>query len=203
MKRIRGLAPTGSNRLACYMVMLGMALVTCSGLATTTPAAGSMHEPDLLEAEKAFSVTARLMDDHTLELRYVIAPGYYMYRDRFRLSIDGQPVLLPRQAWPDGSWTQDATFGKVVTYRKSVRLLLPVPSKDIDGMQMGAKTLTLIAGSQGCADAGICYPPLRQTLVLVPGSRVWVVPQGDGSSPGFSHGGRAGSELADLLKSGK
>lgn len=202
MKRIRGLAPLGSNRLAYYMVMLGMALVTISGLAGTASAAGTRQEPDLLEAEKAFSVSARLMQDHTLELRYAIAPGYYMYRERFSFSINAQQVLLPRQAWPRGTWKQDATFGKVVTYRKSVRLLLPVPAKNNDGMQTGPQSLILIAGSQGCADVGICYPPLRQTLVLVPGSKLWVAPQ-DESSPGFSHGGRAGSELADRLKSGK
>ena len=200
MKRIDSPAPRDSKRFVCGVCLLCVAFVLAADLVRSAWAAGPV--PELLEAEKAFSVSARLADDKTLELRYFIADGYYMYRDRFRFSINGQPVSMSRKAWPTGRWKQDATFGKVVTYRNSVRLLFPAFMTVLDGTQTGHEPLRLIASSQGCADVGICYPPLRQTLLLVPGSSAWVGPQ-DEFSAGFSHERRSDSGLTDYLKSGK
>jgi len=200
MKPTNTRAPGDLNRLASRRYVLCMALA--AGLAGPVWAAEPLAGPELLEAEKAFSVTARLVDDKTLELRYAIADGYYMYRDRFLFSINGQPVSVSRQAWPIGKWKQDASFGKVVIYRNSVRLLLPASSTKLDGTQAAGNLLTLTASSQGCADAGICYPPLRQTVVLAAGSSAWVGPRDEFSS-GFSHGRPPGGGLADRLTTGR
>jgi thioredoxin:protein disulfide reductase len=162
----------------------------------------SNQEPDLLDVERAFVATARHVDDKTLELRFVIAPGYYLYRDRFHFEVNGQPVLVPPRAWPAGKWKQDATFGKVIIYRKSVHLLIPMPARNLDIEEGNLQPIALAVSSQGCADAGICYPPLRQSLAIVPGSSAWVTPQKDPSS-GFSHGVRSGGAMSALPVSGK
>ena len=201
MNRTDTLAPGVSRQFACTVRLLISALAVAASLVPLARAAGPMPAAELLDVEKAFAVTARIVDDKTLELRYVIAKGYYMYRDRFRFSINGEPVSISRQAWPAGKWKQDATFGKVVTFRNGVRLLLPVSLTLLDDVQTGRKSFTLISNSQGCADAGICYPPLRQTLVLIPGSTVWVSPQNE-ITLGFSHGPRPHSGLADRLTTG-
>ena len=174
----------------------------CAALAASVWATATVPEAELLEAEQAFAVTARLIDDTMFELRYDIADGYYMYRDRFHFTVDGQPVSLSRQAWPSGKWKKDATFGKVVTYRNRVRLLLPIGPKKKDVEPFSLRPITLTAISQGCADAGICYPPLRQTLLLIPGSSAWVLSQGH-APLSFSHGARPGSELARQKTDGK
>lgn len=194
------------NRTRCRGVSMrlagGIMLVVAAASIRPAWAGAPSREPDLLEADKAFAVTARVVDRKTLELRYAIADGYYMYRDRFKFSVNGQTVLLSRQAWPTGKWKQDASFGKVITYRQSLRLLLPIRPAALNGPAASSGLLTLAVSSQGCADAGICYPPLRQTLTLVSGSSAWVGPQNDVSS-GFSHAGRSGSALADQLMGGK
>lgn len=183
-----------------YTVCVSMALF---GAATgpVSAATASTHA-ELLEAEKAFSVSARRVGDSDVELRYAIADGYYMYRDRFRFAINGQPVSFAKKAWPTGKWKQDATFGKVVTYRNSVRLLLPI-SLVAQAATPGARgPMTVTARSQGCADAGVCYPPIQQTLVLQPGSSAWVSPRVEAVS-GFSRDRSTGSGLADRLTNGQ
>ncbi len=167
--------------------------------------ASSATEPvgptDLLEGEKAFAVSARLTGNKTIEVRYVIADGYYLYRDRFRFLANGQPLVIKPKNWPAGKWRQDVTFGRVVTYRKSVRLLIPIPAMADEAMSSDGNKLTLIAHSQGCADVGVCYPPLRQTIALTPSSSNWVEPESNESS-GISHGD-AGGKLIDRLKNSK
>ena len=198
MKRSRGLVVWRSLGMWYLVVPFAVALSLCRP-ADAAPAAA---EPDLLEAEKAFPVTARRVSDNTVELQYAIAEGYYMYRDRFRFAVNGQPVLLAKKAWPVGKLKQDATFGRVITYRKSVHLLLPISSTVKGSATSGQESLTLTATSQGCADAGVCYPPLHQTLVLPTGSSGWVTPQ-EAATSGFSRDRSSANGLADRLTSGK
>lgn len=157
--------------------------------ATFWGVAATAAEPELLEADQAFAVSARLLDDRHAELVYEIADGYYMYRDRFRFTIDGQAVKLSAKAFPPGKTKQDPTFGNVVTYRKSVRLLLPIAKLD-------GEVVTVAATSQGCAESGVCYPPQRHTLVLPRGASAIVRPTGAAVTGTFSR--PAG--VAELIK---
>lgn len=190
------------NQIACWVYVSCLAFVVVACPLKLAWAAGPMAEPELLDAERAFSVSARLVDAKTLELHFDIAPGYYMYRDRFGFSINGKRLTMSQKAWPAGKLKHDATFGKVVTYRKSVRLLLAITAINNANAQAGPESITLIARSQGCADVGVCYPPMRQTLVLTSGSSGWVSSRNE-SSTGFSHVEPSRSEMAERLTSGK
>lgn len=166
-------------------------------------------QPELLDVEQAFQVSARFLDANTVELSYRIADGYYMYRARFKfVSEEGQPA--PGKArTPAGKFKQDATFGRVETYRKSVRVLLPFAKAGKSTAASGPeKFITLQATSQGCADAGVCYPPQRHQFRLERGSTATVLPLATASS-GFSsgslQGGASGSappsgRISDLIK---
>lgn len=115
---------------------------------------------DYLEPEAAFKFTARMADAKTIELRYDIADGYYMYRERFAFKAQGaklgEPIL------PAGKVKFDETFRKdVETYRKSVTVRLPVEATG---------PFTLVATSQGCADKGLCYTPMDSEVKLSPAS---------------------------------
>ena len=117
-------------------------------------------EPDLLEPEKAFRFSARLLDANQVEVRYEIAPGYYMYRDKFQFEATPSTVTVDASRLPPGKIKKDDYFGEVQTYRGEQRFVLPVK---------GAGTqprFTLKAVSQGCADIGVCYPPQEQTAEL-------------------------------------
>jgi thiol:disulfide interchange protein len=115
---------------------------------------GAAHAAeDLLDPEVAFRFSARLKDPRTLEIRYDIAKGYYMYRDNFRFAVEG--AQAGKAVIPAGKKKFDVNFQKTLeTHRGSVVILLPVSG--------GAGPVTLKSTSQGCADAGVCYPPITQ-----------------------------------------
>ncbi|MBI4990145.1 MAG: protein-disulfide reductase DsbD [Rhodocyclales bacterium] len=113
---------------------------------------------ELLEVDKAFRISARAVDAATLEVRYDIAKGYYMYRDKFRLALEPADAKAGAPQFPPGKIKKDEFFGDVETYRKEVVILLPFTAP------AGTEAVTLKATSQGCADIGVCYPPNPQTL---------------------------------------
>ena len=102
--------------------------------------------------EKAFRFTWERLDDGQVQLRWQIAPGYYLYQKRLR--FDGlDPALQPQL--PPGESHSDEFFGESQVYRQSLELTLPA-----------AAAGQLRLGWQGCADAGLCYPPQSQALDL-------------------------------------
>ncbi|MGB8433677.1 MAG: protein-disulfide reductase DsbD [Burkholderiales bacterium] len=124
------------------------------GLVATAPVLAQ----DILEPEKAFRFSARAIDDRTLEVRYRIEDGYYMYRDKFRFAAEPAEVKLGPAAFPPGKVKQDEFFGKVETYRGNLAIRVPV--------EASTDRIKLAVTSQGCADVGICYPPLTQHAEL-------------------------------------
>ncbi|HHO8917585.1 protein-disulfide reductase DsbD [Pseudomonas aeruginosa] len=109
-------------------------------------------QTDLLPVEKAFRFTWERLDDGQVQLRWQIAPGYYLYQKRLR--FDGlDPALQPQL--PPGESHSDEFFGESQVYRQSLELTLPA-----------AAAGQLRLGWQGCADAGLCYPPQSQALDL-------------------------------------
>jgi thiol:disulfide interchange protein DsbD len=114
--------------------------------------------PDLLPPERAFAFSARALDAGTIEARFAVAPGYYLYREKLRFTVD--PGALQSVSLPAGQWKEDAFFGRVETYRGDLVLRLP-----LEGAAAGAR-VTVKAESQGCADIGVCYPPQVQQVTL-------------------------------------
>ena len=110
---------------------------------------------DFLDPEAAFKFTSRAVDAHTLEARWQIADGYYMYRKKFKFEVSGASLGTIQS--PPGKMKDDETFGKVEVYRTQVRFVLPLKRTS------DATTVTLKVTSQGCADAGLCYTPITET----------------------------------------
>ncbi len=131
-----------------------------AGLIVFVPALwAASSEPDLLDAEQAFRFSARLKGNKTIEISYQIAPGYYMYRDKFQFLTESAQVKLGTAKIPKGRVKHDPLFGRVETYRNRLRIQIPVESP-----VPPAFSLTVV--SQGCADLGVCYPPLRSRVTL-------------------------------------
>src|SRR5688572_7455281 len=122
---------------------------------------GRAAQPELLEPEKAFRLAARLAARDAIEVRYVIAPGYYMYRDKFRFAPEPVEAKLAPPELPPGKTKRDEFFGEVETYRSEVTIRVPLES---GGREVPLSAL--IATSQGCADAGVCYLPQVQKVDL-------------------------------------
>jgi len=126
-------------------------------------AAGAAHaasgEP--LPPEKAFRLSARALDPQTLEVRFDIEPGYYMYRDKFAFEVDPPGAAkLGEPRMPPGKVKDDEFFGKVETYRDRIDIRLPVSGDALPA------ALTLKVVSQGCADLGVCYPPQEEKATV-------------------------------------
>jgi thioredoxin:protein disulfide reductase len=127
------------------------------------PMAGSAAlpgPPDLLDPSDAFRLDARAAGPDVIEVRYLIAPGYYLYRDKLRFTSASGAVELDAAQLPDGTRKHDEFFGEVETYRGDLRIRIPYRS------QPGTAQFTLVAVSQGCADVGVCYVPQEQKAVI-------------------------------------
>jgi thiol:disulfide interchange protein DsbD len=110
--------------------------------------------------DRAFLFTAKALDAQTVEARFTIADGYYLYRDKIHFAIDPASGALLTPALPAGKIKQDEFFGRVETYRGSMTVNLAVRNFT------PGKPLIIHAESQGCADIGICYPPTTQTATV-------------------------------------
>jgi thiol:disulfide interchange protein DsbD len=112
---------------------------------------------EFLPPEQAFVVTGRMISNDRAEVSVSIAPGYYVYREPFRFEATG--ATIGPAEMPPGKVKFDDNFQKnVETYRGDLRIQLPV------GLANGKFTLAVV--SQGCADAGLCYPPMTTALQL-------------------------------------
>jgi len=155
---------------------------------------------DLLPPEVAFKFSARALDAGTLEVRYQIADGYYLYRDKFKFAVEPETLKLGAAQFPPGVIHNDEFFGKVETYRKELRIRLPL-TRDA-----AADRLKLAVTSQGCADVGVCYVPQLQTAnIELPAGNASVAPPSSAEAaraPG--EGGAIGDEarFERLLASG-
>jgi thiol:disulfide interchange protein DsbD len=123
------------------------------------PAGVAPGFPQFLPVDQAFQFSA-LQDDGQLLLRWQIAPGYYLYRSRLGFNSAaatsaGQLVALEAEL-PPGIDKVDEYFGEVQVYYQILELTLPLVGKPA----------RIDVQYQGCADAGLCYPPKQQSVAL-------------------------------------
>lgn len=123
----------------------------------TVQVAHADEEP--LPPDQAYRVEASLLDDHTIEVRFAIASGYYLYRNKLDFLLDPDSSLLDKPHLPQGEDHEDRYFGRQQVYRNSLRLTIPLKTA------LSAPA-TLVVTHQGCADMGVCYPPTTVTLPL-------------------------------------
>ncbi len=127
--------------------LLALALVLLAGALRPAHAAD-----DFLPPEQAFGFSVRALDARSVEVRFAIEPGYYLYREQFKFAAPGATLGAP--VLPQGKVKFDETFQKnVETYRGDVRVVIPV--------EQAPAEFRLVTTSQGCADAGLCYPPMQ------------------------------------------
>src|SRR5690606_31972299 len=112
-------------------------------------------QDDFLDPEKAFSLSVATSDKHVIDVHFRIAPGYYMYRERFEFAVAPEAAARFQAGpqFPAGIVKYDPTFEKdLEVYYGQVTVRLTF-APDV------ALPFTLKITSQGCADAGLCYPP--------------------------------------------
>ncbi len=119
------------------------------------------HAQEFLDPAVAFKASARALDGQTIEVSFDIASDYYLYRDKIKFAIDGDAARAGVPILPKGKEKMDENFGKVEVYYKRAVIRLPVERN-----ASGLLAIKLKVTSQGCADAGICYPPQTQVIAV-------------------------------------
>ncbi|MDO9424089.1 MAG: protein-disulfide reductase DsbD [Methylobacter sp.] len=122
----------------------------------------NLFEDELLPPDQAFEFFAAVKDDHTLHVNWHIADGYYLYREKIQFELlNAEGVNLGTYDIPRGAPKQDEAFGLVETFHNELGFDLPLIRSGTS-----AQTLTLQAKYQGCADRGVCYPPMSKNIDL-------------------------------------
>jgi len=114
-------------------------------------------ENDLLPADEAFAFKAKVVNDEIL-LNWDIARGYYLYKEKIKISADYSQQLGTAK-FPEAKIKNDEFFGEIGVYRNNAVVAIPV----LDG---DAKSILLTVTYQGCADLGVCYPPITKKATL-------------------------------------
>jgi len=149
--------PARSARLphACLLLLLGLAGLWSSPATAELKRIVPGGQPTFLRAAQAFQLLPHVVEGG-LALEFRVAPGYYLYRDRFRFTAEGGALTLGAPAFSaDGEWKDDPTFGRVRVHHEDITVTLPLQGRG-----------RLAVRWQGCADAGLCYPPQDQLLEI-------------------------------------
>ncbi|MCC8536008.1 protein-disulfide reductase DsbD family protein [Xanthomonas axonopodis pv. poinsettiicola] len=144
------------SRWIARRVRLAAPLLAAS-LALLAPVAQAVSEADLLPVDQAFVLSAQADSRDSIALQWKIAPGYYLYRHRISVK-SGQGFSAGELALPEGQSKHDEFFGQVQTYRKLLQATLAGKAEP------SLQTAVLQVQYQGCADAGVCYPPQRREI---------------------------------------
>jgi thiol:disulfide interchange protein DsbD len=122
------------------------------------------NESDFLPPDVAFRLGARV-DGDLLMVRWVIADGYYLYRQKIEVKAESPDLQVLAPRLPKGLIKTDPYLGTQEIYTQQVEV--GVPFRRFDA---GAHPIQIKVTYQGCAEAGLCYPPI--TKVVFPGAAI-------------------------------
>ncbi|WP_020559542.1 protein-disulfide reductase DsbD [Thiofilum flexile] len=117
-------------------------------------------ENKLIPPEQAFKLTVAETFGG-LDAYWEIAPGYYLYKEKIEFSVETPGIQVADIEFPEPKVKQDPTFGNVPVYHESFSLTVPLKRQREARKPL---ELALKIKYQGCADIGICYPPINKTL---------------------------------------
>ncbi len=166
---------------------------------------GKSEQVEFLSPDEAFLLTVEAIDSQTVSLRVDIQPGYYLYRDKFSFSLKQGQAELAVFELPAGITKEDPIFGQVQVFKHDNEFRLP-----LSNLIQARQEVLLNVGYQGCAEAGICYPPLHKDLpvfldALIPAATA-AEPTNQASAPSTKPASVKVSEqqsIVNLLADGK
>ena len=116
---------------------------------------------DFLPPDEAFRLTTLTSTSGDLLLEFEIEPGYYLYRDKFAVGPVGPDLALGSMQLPASEPKDDPEFGRVEVYKHDMRIIVPVTEAPAAGGFGEAEVRY-----QGCAEDGICYPPIKKVVAF-------------------------------------
>jgi thioredoxin:protein disulfide reductase len=165
-------------------MLVGAALAADDSLLKSSP---TTSEDEYLKPDEAFVFSAQLQSADQVKLTWVIAEKYYLYRDRIKISVDGDTKLvqLGTTQYPEGEIKEDEYFGKQVVFHEVLDAVVPIAhAADAKG------EFKLKITYQGCAEAGLCYNPItKYTVLKLPFDSATAAGTTAGKTEGGSSGG--------------
>jgi thiol:disulfide interchange protein DsbD len=139
-------------------------LAFCLALSTSAGAQGLLgptsNQDQFLPVDEAFRFSASADGGAQVALDWQIAPGYYLYRHRVAAKTATEGFALGEVAMPAGKKKTDEFFGDVEVYYDALTATVPVTRPE------GGSIFEIAVSYQGCADAGLCYPPVTKTVAI-------------------------------------
>jgi len=132
------------------------------------------NQTDFLPPDVAFRVGAQV-DGNVVKVRWVIADGYYLYRSKIEVRAESPDLVVAAPQLPPGVLKTDPYLGTQRIYTQQVEAVVPYSRLDA-----GAHPLQIKVIYQGCAEAGLCYPPITKVLFPAAGP-----PAGVASEPPY------------------
>lgn len=120
----------------------------------------AINDDQFLPVDQAFIFTAVADGGAQIALDWQVAAGYYLYRHRVSAKTATPGFTLGEIAMPPGKKKTDEFFGDVEVYYDTLNATVPVRRP------ANVSTLEITVGYQGCADAGLCYPPVTKTVTI-------------------------------------
>ncbi len=159
-------------------------------------------EDEFLPPDEAFQVAALADGPDRVRVQWLIHDGYYLYKSRIRFATVSPKAQLGAPILPTGQTKMDEYFGKQEIYHGELTAVVPVARAGT-----GTLELPLDVTYQGCAEAGLCYPPITKALKVSLGAPASAAPaNGAAGSPsaGAGPGGFVSEQdrLADLIRNG-
>ncbi|WOG29305.1 protein-disulfide reductase DsbD [Endozoicomonas sp. 8E] len=150
-------ASNQKSHLSTFFIIL-FTWVFSSGASANLNALLGAGTQQFLPVEEAFQLEAEIVNN-TLLLHFLITPEHYLYKDRFSFSSDESTTLLGEPIFPKGKQKYDINFEQdMEVFPKNVTVKIPVRSSESEPQFQ--------IRFQGCADAGLCYPPQTLTITL-------------------------------------
>lgn len=193
----------------CYPPQDWTSTVILPGPAASQPSAGQsssskvltdwLSEPGgsgqpFLSPDEAFQSNVSILDKNTAAVTWIIAPGYYLYKDKLTVTVGSADIQMGFPEFPVGKIKTDEFFGESEVYYEQAQVILPFQRSVQERL-----TVELTLGYQGCAEDGICYPPAsRRLLIEIPASAELLPAAGSADAPMVSEQDR----LAGLIRDG-
>ena len=117
-------------------------------------------EEELLEPDQAFPFEVTVKDD-VIQAEWNIPNGYYLYRSKIHLSTATPGIALGEPQLPAGKIKKDEFFGEVEIYKHPITVQVPIVRENPEVTEFELKAVY-----QGCADIGVCYPPITKQIQL-------------------------------------
>lgn len=145
-----------THRGGVISLLFVLVLIILLAMASTVSAQVSKPLPE----DQAFQVSAQVIDEQTISVTWRIAPGYFLYQDRFhfQLTHPDRAELAP-PVMPPGQWRNSPQLGRYQVYTEQVRVTVPV-------IRAHQTQFMLQLAYQGCSEQGYCYPPTTKVLAI-------------------------------------